>query len=106
MQKELADLEEAARELVGVVDLNLHGRALIEHLRDAPVSIAGYASGTSKVVLTHVLALVKTYVPWMPMESLEDGTVDGCTQDQFNKYPAAVEPVAHRIVDAMRDDLF
>lgn len=106
VQKELSDLEGAALELVHMVDPAVCGRTLLERLRDAPTSIAGYASGTANVVLAHVLALVKTYVPQMRMEDMFDGAAEGSTEDQFNEYYNGTLPVATRIVDDLRDQLF
>lgn len=68
-------------------------------IRDAPRSIAGYTSGTAKVVLAHVLGLVKLYHLTMDMRPLVDGAVGDCIEEQFNKYHRKVELVAHEIVD-------
>jgi hypothetical protein len=103
---ELDELETAAHALVEMVDPTVDGHTLLEHLYDAPRSIAGYTSGTAKVVLAHVLALVKSYVPSMNMKPLVDGAAAGCTKEQFNEYHQEVDPVACKLVDDMQDDLF
>jgi hypothetical protein len=73
-------------------------------IHDDPRSIASYASGTAKVVLAHILGLVKSYHPTMDVRPLVDGAVGDCIEEQFNKYHREVEPVAHEIVDDL--DLF
>lgn len=80
-KKELDELETAARALVEVVDPAVEGRTLLERLRDAPQRITGYASGTAKVMLAHVLALIKSYVPSMNMGPLVDGAAAGYTKN-------------------------
>jgi hypothetical protein len=53
-----------------MVDPTVDGRTLLERLRDAPWSIVGYASSAIKVMLTHVLGLVKSYHPTMDINLL------------------------------------
>jgi CheY-like chemotaxis protein len=103
-QKELDELEAAARALVDVVNPNISGRTLLERLRDTPRSITNYAAGTAIVTLAYVLALVKSYIPFMDMKLLVNGAAAGCMEDQFNEYHQEMEPVAH--MEDFSEDLF
>jgi hypothetical protein len=62
------------------------GHTLLERLCDPPWSIAGYASVIAKVMLEHVLGLVKSYLPTMDMKPLADGAAANGIEEQFNKY--------------------
>ncbi|RLN38706.1 filament-like plant protein 7 [Panicum miliaceum] len=77
--------------LVQVCHDRLHGYA--------PKSIAEYASGAAKVVLTHTLAVVKSYFPGMDVSLFAEGVSEECTEERFNEYRAEVQDVAHQIVD-------
>jgi hypothetical protein len=104
-QKELDELETAAHSVAEMMDPTVDS-TLLGRLRDAPRSIVGYTSGTAKVVLAHVLGLVKSYQLDMDVKPRVDGAVEGCTEKQFSMYYQEVEPVAYKIVDDMREDLF
>lgn len=83
-QKELNKLKTAV--LAEVVDPTVDGRTLMEQLYAAPRSIARYALGKAKVVLAHVLALVKPCHPSMDMRLHVDGAAAECMKEQFNEY--------------------
>lgn len=67
----------------------------MQRLVDALSSIAGYASGTAKVVLSRGLALVKSYTPTMDMHPLTEGVPKYCLEERFNAYVEEVREVAH-----------
>jgi hypothetical protein len=97
-QKELDELEITAHVVAEMVNPMVDRHTLLERLHDAPRSIAGYASRTAKVVLAHVLGLIKSYHPTMEVKPLADGAAEGCTEEQFNEYCQEVEPMAYQIV--------
>ncbi|RLN04362.1 uncharacterized protein C2845_PM13G09690 [Panicum miliaceum] len=98
-EKEMNQLATAAHQLCEFVNPTSDGRSLVERLVDAPTSIAGYVSSTAKLVLTHALAVVKSYFPGMDVCPFAEGISGECTEEQFNVYRNEVQDVAHKIVD-------
>ncbi|RLN29055.1 hypothetical protein C2845_PM05G20140 [Panicum miliaceum] len=97
--KEMNQHATAAHQLCEFVDPTPDGRSLVQRLVDATTSIAGYASGTAKVVLTHALAMVKLCFPGMDVRPFTEGVYGECTKEQFNEYHGEAQDVTHQIVD-------
>lgn len=85
-EQELGQMTMAAQALCDVVYPTKDERSLLQRLIDAPACMAGYASGTAKVVLAHGLALVKSYVPTVDMQPLTDGISENCSEERFHAY--------------------
>jgi phage gp36-like protein len=107
-QKQLDEIQEAARAIVDMVDPLEEGivdnRTLLERLREAPQMVASYVSGTTKAYVTHVLGLIKPFWPKANVEPLAEGKAADCSEEKFAEYLKDIKPVADKIVENLEQD--
>ena len=75
--KELEDLEGAARNLIDMVDPPqpdvINTESLVERMRRVPIQMAGREMGTSKYVARRMLGLARSWYPQLDFSPLEHG---------------------------------
>ena len=85
--KEIFDLEAAARVIIGTVDPPQPGIvnpcSMVDRLKDVPTQIAGYMMGTSKYVARHVLGILRSFYPDLNINYLREGIANDCTLEHF-----------------------
>ena len=105
LQQELEELKVAAQAVVDVVEIS-------EDNADEPLSLAGklqkvpqcflqYVSVATRQYVSHVLKLVKSYWPQIPLDQLAEGARSDCRDDQFEQYLTEISPIADMIVDGL-----
>jgi hypothetical protein len=101
-QKQLVELEDAARVVVDMVEPPEEGAienmTQLERLRGAPQRISSYLSETTKSYVTHVLGLVKSFWPKCNLSVLIDGMAADCSDQQFAEYLEEGGIVAQKIM--------
>lgn len=101
-QKQLLELEDAARVVVDIVEPPEEGaidnRTLLEHLRGAPQRISSYLLEITKSYVTHVLGLVKSFWPKCNLSVLIDSMAVDCSDQQFAEYLEEAGIVAQKII--------
>ena len=55
----------------------------------------------AKIVITQVLALVKSFYPDAELEPLAERMAEDCTEELFSEYLGEAEPVANQILYEM-----
>ena len=105
MQREFQELKDAAQDVAGLVEI-LEGNedellTLAGRLRKVPKSFERFGSATTRQYVGHVLGLVKSYWPLIPLDALGKGAKANCTDDQFNQYLQETSLVADQIVESL-----
>ena len=100
--QQLADLEAAAKVVVGMVEEEDAGdKSLLERLREAPQRITGFLSDTSKQYLAHALGLVKSFLPSANLALIGDGLAVGCSEEKFSGYDEEMKPIADKVISVL-----
>ena len=87
--QQLADLEAAALEVIGMVEEGYAGgKNLLERLREAPQRLSSFFSETSREYLAHALGLVKSFLLSANLALIGDGVAVGCSEEKFSEYVA------------------
>ena len=60
-----------------------------------------YVSATMRQYMSHVLGLVKPYLPHSILDLLGEGMNPDCEEGQFEEYLLEVSPTADRIVSIL-----
>ena len=105
MQQELKELKVAAQAVADIMEIP-EGNA------DEPLTLAGkqrkvpecfqqYVSTTTRQYVGHVLGLVKSYWPCIPLDPLREGANADYSNDQFDQYLEETSTIANRIVDSL-----
>ena len=93
----------AAQALVNVVDEggSSNSKSLVERLEEAPQKIFDVLTATSKNYLTHMIGVVKSYLPQFNLALIAKGIAPSCSYEKFREYCKESEVIAEEILKNM-----
>ena len=71
---------------------------LIERLEEAPKKIFDVMTATSKNYLTHMIGVVKSYLPQFNLAPIAKGIAPDCSNERFQDYCKKSEVIAEEIL--------
>ena len=80
-----------------------NSKSLVERLEEAPKKIFDVMTATSKNYLTHMIGVVKSYLPQFNLASIAKGIVPNCSDDKFRDYCKESEVIAEEILKNMAE---
>ena len=84
-----------------VLDEEAGGKSLLDRLREAPQRLDSFFSDTSRDYLTHVLGLVKSFLPSVNLSFIGDGVAVGYSEEKFSEYVAEMKPIADKVISSL-----
>ena len=63
-----------------------NSKSLVEHLEEAPKKIFDVTMATSKNYLTHMIGVVKSYLPQFNLAPIAKGIAPDCSDEKFQDY--------------------
>ena len=94
----------AAQALVDVIDSeegSSNSKSLVERLEKAPQKIFDVMKATSKNYLTHMIGVVKSYLPQFNLAPIAKGIAPNCSDEKFREYCKESEVIAVEILKNM-----
>ena len=91
----------AAQVIVDMVDFEEEpssNKSLVEHLQEAPKKIFDVMTATSKNYLTHMIGVVKSYLPQFNLAPIAKGIAPDCSDEKFRDYCKESEVIAEEIL--------
>ena len=91
----------AAQVLVDMVDSeeeSSNSKPLVERLEEAPKQIFDVMMATSKNYLTHMIGVVKSYLPQFNLAPIAKGITPDCSNEKFQDYCKESEVIAEEIL--------
>ena len=80
-----------------------NSKSLVEHLEEAPKKIFDVMTATSKNYLTHMIGVVKSYLPQFNLASIAKGIDPNCSEEKFRDYCKELEVIAEKILKNMAE---
>ena len=77
--------------------------SLVEHLEEAPKKIFDVMTATSKNYLTHMIGVVKSYLPQLNLAPIAKGIAPDCSDEKFQDYCKESEVIAEDILKNMAE---
>ena len=71
----------------------------MEHLEEAPKKIFDVMTATSKNYLTHMIGVVKSYLPQFNLAPIAKGIALDCSDEKFRDYCKESEVIAEEILE-------
>ena len=96
----------AAQALVDVVDSeegSSNSKSLVERLEEAPQKIFDVMTATSKNYLTHMIGVVKSYLPQFNLAPIGKGIASSYSDEKFREYCKESEVIALEILKNMAE---
>ena len=75
-----------------------NSKSLVEHLEEAPKEIFDVMTATSKNYLTHMIGVVKSYLPQFNIAPIAKGIAPDCSDEKFRDYCKESEVIAEEIL--------
>jgi len=76
-------------------------KSLVERLEEAPQKIFDVMTATSKNYLTHMIGVVKSYLPRFDLSQIAKGIAPSCSDEKFREYCKESEVIAEEILKNM-----
>ena len=73
-------------------------KSLVERLEEAPQKIFDVMTATSKNYLTHMIGVVKSYLPHFNLAPIAKGMAHTCSDQKFRDYCKESEVIAKEIL--------
>jgi hypothetical protein len=93
---------------VNVVDSeeeSSNSKSLVECLEEAPQKIFDVMTATSKNYLTHMIGVVKSYLPQFNLAPVAKGIAPNCSDKKFQDYCKESELIAEKILKTWQSRL-
>ena len=78
-------------------------KSLVERLEEAPQKIFDVMMATSKNYLTHIIGVVKSYLPQFDLAPIAKGIAPSCYDEKFREYCKESEVIAEAILKNMAE---
>ena len=78
-------------------------KSLVERLEEAPQKIFDVMTATSKNYLTHMIGVVKSYLPHFNLAPIAKGIAPSCSDEKFREYYKKSEVIAEVILTNMAE---
>ena len=75
-----------------------NSKSLVEHLEEAPKKIFDVMIAISKNYLTHMIRVVKSYLPQFNLAPIAKGIAPNCSDEKFWDYCKESEVIADEIL--------
>ena len=75
-----------------------NSKSLVERLEDAPKMIFDVMTATSKNYLTHMIGVVKSYLPQFNLALIAKGIAPDCSDEKLRDYCKESEVIAEEIL--------
>ena len=85
-------------EMVDSEEGSSSGKSLVERLEEAPKKIFDVMTATSKNYLTHMIGVVKFYLPQFNLAPIAKGIAPNCSDEKFRDYCRESEVIAEEIL--------
>ena len=85
-------------DVVGTEEESSSIKSLVEHLEEAPQKIFDVMMATSKNYLTHMIGVVKSYLPQFNLAPIAKGIAPSCSDEKFREYCKESEVIAEEIL--------
>ena len=79
------------------------GKSLVECLEEAPQKIFDVMTATFKNYLTHMIGVVKSYLPQFNLALIAKGIAPSCSDEKFREYCKESEVIAEEILKNMAE---
>ena len=73
-------------------------KSLVERLEEAPKKVFDVMTATSKNYLTHMIGLVKSYLPQFNLAPISKGIAPDCSDEKFQDYCKESKVIAEEIL--------
>ena len=80
-----------------------NSKSLVERLEQAPKKIFDVMTATSKNYLTHIIGVVKSYLPQFNLAPIAKGIAPNCSDEKFRDYCKELEVIAKEILKNMTE---
>jgi len=80
-----------------------NSKSLVEHLEEAPQKIFDVLMVTSKNYLTHMIGVIKSYLPHFNLAPIAKGIAPSCSDEKFREYYKESEVIAEEILKNMEE---
>ena len=91
----------AAQVLVETIDSEVgssNSKSLVEHLEETPKKFFDVMTATSKNYLTHMIGVVKSYLPQFNLAPIAKGIAPDCSDEKFQDYCKESEVIAEELL--------
>ena len=75
-----------------------NSKSLVERLEEAPKKFFDIMTATSKNYLTHMIGVVKSYLPQYNLAPIAKGIAPDCSDEKFQGYCKQSEVIAEKIL--------
>ena len=76
-------------------------KSLVERLEEAPQNFFDVMTATSKNYLTHMIGVVKSYLPQFNLAPIAKGIAPSCSDEKFREYCKESEVIVEEILKNM-----
>ena len=80
-----------------------NSKSLVEHLEEACKKIFDVMTATFKNYLTHMIGVVKSYLPQFNLALIAKGIAPNCSDEKFRDYCKESEVIAEEILKIMAE---
>ena len=80
-----------------------NSKSLVERLEEAPQNIFDVMTATSKNYLTHMIGVVKSYLPHFNLAPTAKGIAPTCSDEKFRNYCKESKVIAAEILKNMAE---
>ena len=85
-------------DMVDSEERSLNSKSLVERLEEAPKKIFDVMTATSKNYLTHMIGVVKSYLPQFNLAPIAKGIAPDCSDEKFRDYCKESKVIAEEIL--------
>ena len=85
-------------DMVDSVEGSMNSKSLVERLEEAPKKIFDVMTATSKNYLTHMIGVVKSYLPQFNLAPIAKGIAPNCSNEKFRDYYRESEVIDEEIL--------
>ena len=89
--------------MVDIEEESSSSKSLVERLEEAPQKFFDVMTATSKNFLTHMIGVVKSYLPQFNFAPIAKGIAPSCSDEKFREYCKESEVIAKEILKNMAE---
>ena len=78
-------------------------KSFVERLEEAPKKVFDFMTATSNNYLTHMIGVVKSYLPQFNLAPIAKGIAPDCSDEKFQDYCKESEVIAEEILKNMAE---
>ena len=89
--------------MVDIEEESSSSKSLVEQFEEAPQKFFDVMTATSKNYLTHMIGVVKSYLPQFNLAPIAKGIAPSCSDEKFREYCKESEVIAEEILKNMAE---